>query len=263
VIDETWDRTCGLTASLDKTAIIWNAVTGQQIGRPLTGHTDELTDASFSPDGARILTSSRDGTARLWDVKSGRPIGQPLALGSPVGSAVFSPDGRRIITASDDKTARQWDSKTGEPIGGGLEGHEDFVTSVAFSPDDQSIITASLDSTARLWDANTGKPFGILSGQGAVWSAAFSPYGRRMITASADKVARIWEVLPRGQTLIDQSKAIVPRCLTMSQRKQLYLSTDRPSWCIDLSKWPYDTEEWKKWLTAKRQTQLCKFPSFW
>ena len=55
-----------LTAGADKTARLWDATTGAQIGEPMR-HDDEVVDAVFSPDGARIATVSKDRTARLWD----------------------------------------------------------------------------------------------------------------------------------------------------------------------------------------------------
>ena len=33
----------------------------------LSGHTDGLNSAAYSPDGASIVTASADGTARVWD----------------------------------------------------------------------------------------------------------------------------------------------------------------------------------------------------
>jgi len=32
----------------------------------LSGHTSSVLDASFSPDGRRIVTASQDGTAIVW-----------------------------------------------------------------------------------------------------------------------------------------------------------------------------------------------------
>lgn len=55
-----------LTASLDRTARIWDAKTGLSLAE-LKGHTDLIYFASFSPDGECVLTTSRDGTARIWD----------------------------------------------------------------------------------------------------------------------------------------------------------------------------------------------------
>ena len=66
-----------VTASLDKTARIWDAATGKPIG----GRSKAMMvciSAAFSPDGKRIVTASSDKTARLWDAASGKPIGEPL-----------------------------------------------------------------------------------------------------------------------------------------------------------------------------------------
>jgi WD40 repeat protein len=150
-----------VTASLDKTARLWDAATGQSIGAPLRGHEDAVESAAFSPNGERIVTASDDKTARLWDAATGQPIGEPLkGHEDAVLSAAFSPDGTRIVTASQDKTARLWDAATGQPIGAPFRGHTDFVSSAAFSPDGKRIVTASDDRTARLWDAATGQPIG-------------------------------------------------------------------------------------------------------
>jgi WD40 repeat protein len=40
-----------VTASADKTARLWEADTGEQIGLPFTGHTGIVTSAAFNSDG--------------------------------------------------------------------------------------------------------------------------------------------------------------------------------------------------------------------
>jgi hypothetical protein len=39
---------------------------------------------------------------------------------------------------------------------------------------------------------------------------------------------------------VDLVKAEVPRCLSPEQREHLFLTRERPRWCIDMQKWPYD-----------------------
>ena len=60
-----------VTASRDKTARIWDAVTGREIAPPLKGHDGYVTVAAFSPDGKRVVTASAANTARIWDAETG------------------------------------------------------------------------------------------------------------------------------------------------------------------------------------------------
>ena len=53
-----------VTASLDRTARVWNTASGQLLAT-LQGHTDAVGSAEFSPDGQRIVTASADKTARV------------------------------------------------------------------------------------------------------------------------------------------------------------------------------------------------------
>ena len=178
-------------------------------------------------------------------------------------SAAFSPDGQRIVTASDDKTARLWDAATGKPIGEPLEGHDDAVMSAAFSPDGQRIVTASLDKTARIWDAATGKPIGepLKGHDDTVYSAAFSPDGQRIVTASRDRTARLWDIFANTQAFVSHAKAAIPRCLTVAQRRSFYLPPEPALWCIEMEKWPYNSPEWKQWLTDSRAGKKPSLPA--
>ena len=81
---------------------------GQSI-ETLTGHTDLVNHAAFSPDGTRIVTASEDNTARIWDAITGQAIETLTGHTGLVRHAAFSPDGTRIVTASQDNTARIWE----------------------------------------------------------------------------------------------------------------------------------------------------------
>src|SRR5262249_48064749 len=53
-----------VTASLDRTARLWDTETGKPIGELLTGHAEGVTRAAVSPDGKRIVTASSERTRR-------------------------------------------------------------------------------------------------------------------------------------------------------------------------------------------------------
>jgi WD40 repeat protein len=66
-----------VTASLDKTARVWDSETDRPIGEPLKGH-EEVISVALSPDGKLIVTASVDKTAGVSDSESGSSIGEPL-----------------------------------------------------------------------------------------------------------------------------------------------------------------------------------------
>ncbi|WP_287240553.1 WD40 repeat domain-containing protein [Mesorhizobium sp.] len=186
------DGTRIVTASWDRTARVWDAVTGAQLLK-LEGHEDGENSVLFSPDDRRIVTASSDKTARVWDAATGAELLKLEGHSNRVWSAAFSSDGARIVTASDDVNARVWDAATGTTLLK-LGGHSDAVTSAAFSLDGTRIVTASRDRTARVWDALTGAELLKLEGHTElVTTAAFSPNGEHIVTASADKTARVWD----------------------------------------------------------------------
>jgi hypothetical protein len=96
-----------VTASYDKTARIWDALTGKCIAT-LTGHNGLVLSGHFSTDGLRIITAADDKTARIWDALTGSLIATLTGHTDTVRSAYFSPDGLLVVTASDDKTVKIW-----------------------------------------------------------------------------------------------------------------------------------------------------------
>ena len=57
---------------------LWNLAEGSQ--RKLIGHSNEVNEITYNPDGTLAATASDDGTIRLWDVETGRPAWRGVAL---------------------------------------------------------------------------------------------------------------------------------------------------------------------------------------
>lgn len=45
---------------------LWDARTGEAVGRPLDGHSDSVQTVTFSPDGSTLGSGAQDGTIRFW-----------------------------------------------------------------------------------------------------------------------------------------------------------------------------------------------------
>src|SRR5262249_38299679 len=160
-----------------------------------------------------------------------------------VYSVAVTRDGTRIVTGSDDNTARIWDTETGAEILQ-LKGHEGTVNGVAVTPDGTRIVTGSDDNTARVWDIDTGAELLQLKGNTEpITGVAVTPDGTRIVTGSQDKTVRVW-TLARFYNLAYAQK-IVPRCLSIEERRDFLLHPQPQDWCIEMAKYPYDTPAWR------------------
>ncbi|MFB7007829.1 MULTISPECIES: WD40 repeat domain-containing protein [unclassified Streptomyces] len=98
-----------------RTVRVWDLATRQLVGRPLTGHTRDVTviatiDVAGRPS---AVTGGNDGTVRIWDLAKATQVGTPLithrsALYTLAASIV---DGRptAVTGSGDDRLARVWD----------------------------------------------------------------------------------------------------------------------------------------------------------
>jgi eukaryotic-like serine/threonine-protein kinase len=213
---------------------LWDAATGEQVGRPLVhpqpvsavtfspdgqdvltacadgevrlwraadarvtatfSHRDAVSAAAFSPDGQLVLTGSRDTTAQLWDTR-GLPVGAPLAHASAVRCVAFRPDGRVLTTGCEDGSVHLWEAVTGQPVGGPLR-HRSAVLKLAWSPDGRNLLTrAEGEAAAWLWDVAAQRPLDLpLSHRGPLSGVAYHPGGQLVATASFEGTARLWDV---------------------------------------------------------------------
>jgi WD40 repeat protein len=186
------DGTRIVTASLDKTARLWDATAGAEIAI-LAGHAAEVDGAAFSRDGARIMTRARDESVRIWDGKTGGLLAV-LKQERSVDQAFFAADGRRVITASG-AGVQLWDVETGKTVAAlAPEEAGRFWRPAATSPDGLRVLADAGGTTARLLETKTGSEIATLVGhQAAVRSVGFSPDGARLVTTSLDGTARTWD----------------------------------------------------------------------
>jgi WD40 repeat protein len=198
------DGKTALTGTADWDAQLWDATTGERLGKPLStlnrSSTRWFLAAAFSPDSTKLATGASDNSLRLWDVKTQQPLGEPMMHPDYVTTVAFSPDGSEIVTGSKDQSVRIWNVATGRQSSPTLQ-HRDQVDVVAMGPKGATVWTASRDSQAarepgiRGWSAGGAKPVSPpLKHDKEVWHAHFSPDGKTMITTTEKNVVFWWDI---------------------------------------------------------------------
>ena len=188
------------TASLDLTARVWDAETGDTLVT-LKGHDDTpsklavgVWGVAFSPDGKRVATGASDAAVILWDAETGEEQKTFRAHAKLVFSVAFSPDGATLASGSEDLTVILWDLEK-RRLRKKLKGHEGWVVCVAFAPDGATLASAGYDGTVRLWDVAQAKERRVLKVNDApVHYVAFSPDGRTLAAAGGDGSVRLWNL---------------------------------------------------------------------
>jgi WD40 repeat protein/DNA-binding SARP family transcriptional activator len=182
------------SASLDGTAIVWDATGRNRLGQGFrfTSSGDVQTWSAVSPDGRLLAISPGPNRVTLRDARTGTPVAP--ALRGPVGDVsdvVFSPDGR-LVAAVGTRHAVVWSTTTRRiehvlPVGGGADG-------LAFSPDGQTLGIGRGDGIDALYDLRSGRQVANLSNFGGVQDIDFSPDGKLLASASLNGTTTIWDI---------------------------------------------------------------------
>ncbi|CDF37842.1 unnamed protein product [Chondrus crispus] len=78
------------------------------VRRPLRGHTGDVTDVCWSPDGQRLASASVDNAIYVWSVRNERAIVRLDGHCGLVKGVAWDPVDRFLASQSDDKTVRIW-----------------------------------------------------------------------------------------------------------------------------------------------------------
>jgi WD40 repeat protein len=180
-------------------AAVIDTRTGEEVFR-LQGHTWQVNQATWSPDGAWIATVSSDGSARLWDARNGAPRFTLEGHSAPVNAADWSPDSRRLVTGSQDGTARVWkitEQGAVEQLALSSVDTRNGIFGVAFSPDGGRVMAGVFATTATVvWDVTidgSAESAALPALEDLLGVAEFSPDGEHLMATGPDRTVTVWE----------------------------------------------------------------------
>ena len=205
----------GTTLAVGTTRGIWLYDANDLNAEPRlsTGHSQNLRDIVFSPDGSLIAAASSrpDSSANVWDVATGEQI-YVLAHGQGNVSAVdFSPNGGVLVSAGIGSSAglRLWDLSTGDELAFWREsdsqgGTMDDISTARFSPDGRYVAFDTVGREIVLWDVATRSIAHQLESDRSlsvssisfspVTMLSFSPDGSHLASADFQGMIQIWDM---------------------------------------------------------------------
>lgn len=187
----------------------------------LEGHTKQVLDISYSPNGEWLVTASEDHTARIWRAATGKSM-DVLPHDVVVLSALFSPGGQWIVTTTSDKVVRVWDAASRKKVSEIAVQPKELVR-LSLSPDGNFLITAFEEDKAEVFETSTGARVAeLIEHADRVRASSFSPDGQRIVTAGLEGKVNLYGFTLGGTTtqLLALARERVPRQLTAQERAQ-------------------------------------------
>ena len=133
-----------------KDIAVLDAITGSQMA-VYSGHADDVTSLTYSPDGKLLVSGSWDNTIKVWDIQTGGVVNTFHGHIEVVNSVSISADCTTIASGSSDQTFRLWNIQTGECYCTTKQTAE--VTEVHFFPlNSKQLVSVSND---KVWLWNT------------------------------------------------------------------------------------------------------------
>ena len=175
---------------------------GLSLRSTLQGHTQNITQIAWSPDGHIIASPSEDHTIRLWDTKTGQCLHTLSGHSDTINGVSWSPNGRVLASASDDATIKLWETLTGQ-YQRTLTEHRAAVTSVAYVPDGLILASGSSDGTIKFWGTQTGQCQDTWAGlEVTVRNVAYAPDGQILASYLDNGTVQFWDTQRKSLFLL-------------------------------------------------------------
>ncbi|MBC7772394.1 MAG: protein kinase [Pyrinomonadaceae bacterium] len=176
----------------DRTVRIWDLPSRTKM-QDLTGFTERVEGAAFSPDGKLLAVSGLARGVQLWDVATWKPLSVLAGL-SQAWAVAFSPDGSMVAAGTWGDNIELWDVSSHNRIAS-LTGHRGLLSTIAFSPDGTYLASGGDDATVKLWDVASRRCMLTLeTAHGESTGLSFDPTGRYLTSGCQSKMTLTWDL---------------------------------------------------------------------
>jgi WD40 repeat protein len=176
--------------------------------RRFVGHSSEVIDVAFSPNGRSAVSGGDDKIVFVWDIQSGKEARRFNGHTARIFAVCFTPDGLKVVSGSEDKSVRLWEVATGKELRRFEHaGHVGY--GLAITPDGKWIVSWSADKIVHVWELESGKELRRFGFRGDldpkdVGISSISADGRLALTGATDHILRVWDVERGTVKLLDR-----------------------------------------------------------
>ncbi|EAZ92640.1 NACHT and WD repeat domain-containing protein [Crocosphaera chwakensis] len=162
----------------------------------LEGHTNEVWQVKYSPNGKLLASAGRDGEIYIWDALSGKHKFTLTGHDDSIREIVFSQESNLLISRSDDGIIKLWNLEKGELIEHPLN-NEKGINTFALSSQLSIVATGQKEGKVKLWSL-AQKDFPTLlalkSSQNSIEFVQFTSDETKLIIVENNNNIHIWDM---------------------------------------------------------------------
>jgi WD40 repeat protein len=183
------DGKTAYSASMDKTARIWDVETGKEKLVFKEHGEGGVSSIAISPDGKTVVSGDNKWMIFVWDAATGKVHHRVKAHENEVRCLAISPDGKTLYSGSWDGTVKVWDLATMKQTKGLKHETKRVENFVLFDKGKKLAVACDV---VTLWDLETGGSIRTFEGHPGAISIGVSADGKKLVTGWYDGKMKLW-----------------------------------------------------------------------